>query len=177
MKFLCPDLCQQAYDSIQSLSYIYNNVCASGKWKGIMDPAPRNLAVFQRVTAAQLPEYPELSEWKDMDGTVSAESVVSFDLEGACDSVTIQVRLLPTHPVKGQHLTIAVRVDEGEWQMRHYETYDRSEEWKQNVLRGYAERTFTLPVSRNSTRHTMEFRPMSEGVFLMPQHQRFFIHR
>lgn len=177
LKFLCPELCEQAYDSIQSLSKIYNNVCASGKWKGIMEPAPRNLAVFQKVSPAQLPEYPDLSEWKDLDGTETNDSAISFELDGACYSVTIQVRLLPTHPVKGQHLTLAVRVDEGEWQMRNYETYDRSEEWKQNVLRGYAERTFTLPVSCNSTRHTLEFHPMSEGVFLMPPHQRFFIKR
>ena len=38
---------QQAYDSIVSLTNIYNKIISNAKWDGIMDFKPRDLAVFQ----------------------------------------------------------------------------------------------------------------------------------
>jgi hypothetical protein len=37
---------KQAYDSIQALSKQYNEGILNGKWSGMIDPAPRNLAVY-----------------------------------------------------------------------------------------------------------------------------------
>lgn len=166
-KYLCPEICEQAHDSIQSLTHIFNKVCAGGKWDGIMDASPRNLAVFQKVTADMLPEYPDRSEWEmiwDMDRPMmDAESLYGFDVPEGTDTVTIQVRLLPTHPVEGKHLSFGIKVDD-KWFTANYETYDRSEEWKQNVLRGYAERTFIIPVDKDKTHHTILFKALTKGV-------------
>lgn len=42
-------LSQAAYDKIQSLTEIYNLQIAGGKWKGMMDSAPRNLLVYKKL--------------------------------------------------------------------------------------------------------------------------------
>lgn len=179
-KYLCPDICEQAHDSIQSLTYIYNKVCAGGKWDGIMDASPRNLAVFQKVTADMLPEYPDHSEWEVIDEmdklTMSAESLYGFDVPEGTDTITIQVRLLPTHPVEGNKLSFGIWVDD-KWFTADYETYDRSEEWKQNVLRGYAARNFTIPVDSHKTHHTIMFKALTKGVQSLSGQRRFYIKR
>lgn len=41
-------LSQQAYDKIQALTEVYNLQIAGGKWKGMMDCAPRKLPVYER---------------------------------------------------------------------------------------------------------------------------------
>lgn len=165
-KYLCRDRCEQAHDSIQSLTKLYNKVCAKGKWDGIMDASPRNLPVFMKVTADMLPEYPEHSEWIKMntektepDGT----SIYSVITPEKADSISIQVRLMPSHPIEGDSLAFSISVDGDKWITANYETYGRSEEWKQNVLRGYAKRTFTIPVT-GGTHHVIRFRPITKGV-------------
>lgn len=168
-KFLCPERCQEAYDSIQSLTRIYNTVCAAGKWNGIISASPRNLPVFQRVTAQQLPQYPDRSPWTEC---YRQGDEFHFSLPQRTDSVTLQIRLLPTHPIQGDTLAFAVRVDDGRWIECCYQTYGRSEEWKQNVLRGYAQRTIRVPVARDRDDHVIGFRPLTAGVTLW-EHQPF----
>ena len=156
-KFLCPERCLEAYDSIQSLTYIYNKVCAAGKWDGIMDMQPRRLPVFGRVLPEQVPAYP--------DGASAAERRLhDMRFVSSADSVTLTVRLEPTHPVTDR-LRFAVSVDGCEPVTCEYQTYDRSEEWKQNVLRGYAERTVRLPLSA-AAEHKVTFTPLDDGVQL-----------
>ncbi|MDW7692311.1 glycosyl hydrolase 115 family protein [Flammeovirgaceae bacterium SG7u.111] len=41
-------LSASSYDSIQSLTNIYNTSVSNGKWNNMMHPAPRNLPVFQK---------------------------------------------------------------------------------------------------------------------------------
>lgn len=48
----------------------------------------------------------------------------------------------------------------------NYETYDRSEEWKKNVLRNYTERILSFPIESTSTKHSITFKAMTEGVVL-----------
>jgi len=167
-KYLCPDRCKQAHDSIQALTYIYNKVCAGGKWNGIMDASPRSLPVFKEVTADMLPQYPEHSEWVRIEeGTVGSDgdTVYDIDVPEGSDSVTVQVRLIPTHPVQGDSLSFSICIDNGRSYTASYETHDRSEEWKQNVLRGYAQRTFTIPVDGSRTHHTILLHPLTKGVY------------
>jgi hypothetical protein len=82
------------------------------------------------------------------------------------DSVSIVVGLLPSHPVEGNTLRFALSVDDGEPRVVDYHTEGRSEEWKQNILRGQAQRTLTLPVGHGVKNHRLTFRAMDEGVVL-----------
>ena len=75
------------------------------------------------------------------------------------------VCLLPTHPVADGRLTFSVSVDGGEEQTFDYQTYDRSEEWKRNVLRNYASRFVPLEFAEG-TQHTLTFKALTEGVYL-----------
>ena len=161
-KYLCPDLCLQAYDSIQSLTHYYNKVMSHGKWDGIMNCAPRQLPVFDRVTPDQLPSYPLQSEWKAI--TQVTADTYTFAMAKGTDSVTIRVDLVPNHPFVGNRLAFALVVDGHQTPDIEFQTYDRSEEWKQNVIRGYATRIVTVPVTSSARKHTLRFLPLTEGT-------------
>lgn len=45
-KYFDPDEAQQAYDEIKRLTQVYNEDIADGKWRGMMDMAPRRRPVF-----------------------------------------------------------------------------------------------------------------------------------
>lgn len=63
----------------------------------------------------------------------------------AADSVVVDVRLLPNHPVHGEQLRFSVSLDGAEPRVVSYETKGRSEEWKENVLRNQAIRKMVFP--------------------------------
>lgn len=65
------------------------------------------------------------------------------------DSIEIEIRLLPNHPVRGNQLRFCISLD-GKHQVVNYETKGRSEEWKENVLRNQAIRQIRLPLKRVS---------------------------
>lgn len=157
-KLLCPERCVEAYDSIASLTRIYNKVCAGGKWDGIMDMHPRDLPVYSKVKPEQLPVYPDGPRWEDRE-------IKDMRFVSDADSITLEVRLLPTHPVN-KKLSFSIAVDGGKAEVREYQTYDRSEEWKQNVLHGYAVRMVTLPLDKSRREHQITFKPLDEGVVL-----------
>lgn len=164
-KFLCPERSGEAYDSIVSLTHIYNS---NPRWRGIMDMAPRKLPVFGRVTEPLV--YPEAQPTdvlfdEDTWLLVRLGEKRTFTFETSDDSVRLDIRLLPTHPVKGDRLAFSVSVDGGEPQRFEYQTYDRSEEWKRNVLRNYAQRFATLQLGEGE-RHTLTFEALTEGVYL-----------
>lgn len=164
-KFLCPERSGEAYDSIVSLTHIYNS---NPRWRGIMDMAPRKLPVFGRVTEPLA--YPEAQPTdvlfdEDTWLLVRLGEKRTFTFEASDDSVRLDICLLPTHPVKGDRLAFSVSVDDGEPQRFEYQTYDRSEEWKRNVLRNYAQRFATLQLGEGE-RHTLTFEALTEGVYL-----------
>ncbi len=68
----------------------------------------------------------------------------SFD-NWKTDSVEVDIRLLPNHPVRGDQLRFSISLDDAAPEMISYETKGRSEEWKENVLRNQAIRTVRLP--------------------------------
>ena len=137
-----------------------------------MDMAPRKLAVFGKVTEPLV--YPEAQPQTVLFSTdtwqhVPKGELLTFPFDTEKDSVTFEVRLLPNHPVNGNRLSFSLSVDGGTPIVIHYETYDRSEEWKQNVLRNYARRTVTLPVpplQKSDKKHTLIFKAVTEGVHL-----------
>lgn len=168
-KFLSSAHQEQAYDSIVALTARYN---ANPKWTGIMNMAPRKLAVFDKVTEpiAYPPSAPKtvLFSADTWQPVAKGDSLVlTFqhpqNEQIAAKEATISVHLLPNHPVNSDHLTFSLSVDGSMPVEMNYETYDRSEEWKQNVLRNYALRQITLPLS-DTEQHTLVFKALTEGV-------------
>ena len=174
-----------AFDSIVSLTRRYN----TPKWKGIMDYKPRNLAVFLPIPETQaeasLPsDRPYLHKWNALEATggtpvvyeglgyegmaagiAKGESLAfSFD---ACpsDSVEIELRFVPTHPVDGKDLRIRVEVDGKQSDVISYRTYGRSEEWKQGRLTNQTIRRMSFPVASGAA-HKVSVKALDEGVVL-----------
>lgn len=81
------------------------------------------------------------------------------------DSVEVDVRLLPNHPVHGEQLRFSVSLDGSKPEVIFYETKGRSEEWKENVLRNQAIRKIVLPVSGKKS-HQLVIKALDEGVIL-----------
>ena len=91
---------------------------------------------------------------------------LSFDF-GECpgDSVEVEIRLLPNHPIHGGQLRFSVSIDKKNAQTVSYETQGRSEEWKENVLRNQAIRRVVLPVKKRK-KHNLTIKALDEGVVI-----------
>ena len=177
-----------AFDSIASLTQQYNSL-QNGKWNRMMDFQPRKLPVFKRVehTTATEPMVTDrkiLCKWNAMECTygkpVPCEGLgyerkaagirkgssltFAFDDYGK-DSVEVEIRLLPSHPLDEKQLRFAISVDEAVPQTVSYETKGRSEEWKENVLRNQAIRKVTLPINKQAS-HKLVITALDEGVVL-----------
>ena len=179
-----------AYDSIASLTRIYN-ICIrnNGKWHRMMDHQPRRLPVFEPVDRSSvetpmLEDSPGLYKWNGAEysagDAVSCEGLgyeekavmleknkeLSFDF-GECpgDSVEVEIRLLPNHPIHGGQLRFSVSIDKKNAQTVSYETQGRSEEWKENVLRNQAIRRVVLPVKKRKN-HNLTIKALDEGVVI-----------
>lgn len=176
-----------AYDSIVALTRIYNiGIANNGKWHRIMDHQPRRLPVFEpvdRETAdypmAEETEY--LAEWNGTDGKgvfIPCEGVgydggavalaegnpLEFSFPAVeADSVTVELRLLPNHPVEGGKLTVEIALDRLKPVTVDYETYGRSEEWKENVLRNQTIRRVSLPL-KGKKPHRLKVKALTPGV-------------
>lgn len=180
-----------AYDSIVSLTRVYNvGIYNKGKWHRIMDYQPRRLPVFEPVDRDHV-DAPMLSEerqslykWNGADATkgiykaceglgyegkaVELEKNKELIFEfGKCptDSIEVEIKLLPNHPVSGNQLRFSVSMDGKGTQTINYETKGRSEEWKENVLRNQAIRLIRLPLKKNKP-HRLILKAMDEGVIL-----------
>ena len=174
-----------AFDSIASLTQQYNSL-QNGKWNRMMDFQPRKLSVFKRVehTAATEPMVTDrkmLCKWNAMECTYGKpvpyeglgyerkaagirKGSFAFDDYGK-DSVEVEIRLLPSHPLDEKQLRFAISVDEAVPQTVSYETKGRSEEWKENVLRNQAIRKVTLPINKQAS-HKLVITALDEGVVL-----------
>lgn len=156
-------LSDAAYDTIAALTERYNSL-NNGKWNRIMDFRPRRLAVFERAprTVSEpilmqdvLPmalfngnEYTRFYGEKPVElglgyhrGAIALEknsSVIYVVPSLFADSITIEVALLPNHPVDGDNLRYAITVNSEVPLLADYRTEGRSEEWKLNVLRNQA---------------------------------------
>ena len=177
-----------AFDSIASLTQQYNSL-QNGKWNRMMDFQPRKLPVFKRVehttaTEPMMTDRKILCKWNAMECTygkpVPCEGLgyerkaagirkgssltFAFDDYGK-DSVEVEIRLLPSHPLDEKQLRFAISVDEAVPQTVSYETKGRSEEWKENVLRNQAIRRVTLPINKQAS-HKLVITALDEGVVL-----------
>lgn len=179
-----------AYDSIAVLTQHYNSL-EDGKWNRMMDFKPRKLPVFNRVerrtaTSPMVEERIAIHKWNGVDGKNQPDKYSDYEglgYEGRAtgirmndaltfsfdnwkpDSVEVDIRLLPNHPVHGEQLRFSVSLDDATPKVLSYETKGRSEEWKENVLRNQAVRKITLPVSGKKS-HQLVINALDEGVIL-----------
>lgn len=183
-----------AYDSIVSLTRIYNTgIHNQGKWHRMMDHQPRRLTVFEpvdrtKVSTPLLADCKPIAHWNAMECTqgapISCELLgyegraakiekgqsVYFDFsnnkQSLVDSVEVELRLLPNHPIiDGTQLRVAVTIDKQEPTIIHYETQGRSEEWKENVLRNQAIRRVAFPIKKKE-KHRIMLKALDEGIVL-----------
>lgn len=177
-----------AYDSIAALTQHYNSL-ENGKWNRMMDFKPRKLPVFIRVernaaTAPMTADRKAACQWNGAEAK-KGNAIVCEGLgyEGKAaeirkgdaltfsfgnlktDSVEVDIRLLPNHPVHGDKLRFSVSLDGAEPEVIAYETKGRSEEWKENVLRNQAIRKIVLPVTGKKS-HQLVIKALDEGVIL-----------
>lgn len=174
-----------AYDSIVVLTKLYNNE----KWNRMMDFQPRKLPVFERVerktlSSALLAKRRPVYAWNGADYMkgnpvkqeglgyegkaveVAKNTELTFEFDKwRADSVEVEVRLLPNHPVEGDQLRFSILLDGKTMQSGSYESEGRSEEWKENVLRNQAVRRFVFPIG-GAKPHRLVFSALDEGVVL-----------
>ena len=89
-----------------------------------------------------------------------------FNTETITNSAQIVIGALPTHPLTGNHkVRIGIQWADQPVQIVNFQTYDRSEQWKENVLRNLA--TITVPVALSTTgKHTLNIYMIDQGVSL-----------
>lgn len=176
-----------AFDRILALTDTFNNL-NGGKWKHMMSYKPRNLPVFERVkeemseNGLAMEEFPRMVlNGTDFGGSGQAQESLGYvgqaveiakggelfyDLPKLSqDSLTVEVRLLPTHPVAGGELRFGIALDDGPIQEVSYKTQGRSEEWKQNVLRNQAIRVCKIAVNPLG-KYRLRLVAIDEGVVL-----------
>lgn len=177
-----------AYDSIAALTQHYNSL-ENGKWNRMMDFKPRKLPVFNRVernaaTAPMTADRKAACQWNGAEAKkgnaivceglgyegkaaeIRKGDVLTFSFGNLkTDSVEVDIRLLPNHPVHGDKLRFSVSLDGAEPEVIAYETKGRSEEWKENVLRNQAIRKIVLPVTGKKS-HQLVIKALDEGVIL-----------
>lgn len=166
-------LSDAAYDSIQSLTALYNNgIHNSAKWHGIMDAAPRKLPVFapleHRSDSTLLPaESTPVFHWKSDGQWTPLDSLLSLDfaLSDAADSLLVIVDFLPAHPLNNQHLRFSIGLDNHPLQTRDIRTKGRSEEWKKNVLTNRSRQEF-LFLANGIGQHHLTLKPLDEPLFV-----------
>lgn len=178
----------KAYRQIEQLTQQYNSL-SNGKWKGMMNFKPRDLAVFDKLPRTKagaelvsynLPKflcngiaYTSYSGNKPLAHglgyqrgavTVPVGTTVDYSFDaGETDSLRIQLALAPNHPVGGKAIRYGVRVNDEQEQIVNYVTEGRSEEWKENVLRNQAIRT-TRHTPNKKGKQTIRIRALDEGV-------------
>ena len=179
-----------AYDSIQVLTRLYNTgINNQGKWHRMMDSHPRRLPVFEpvdHITASspmmEVPRY--IAHWNGADcikgeytpceglgyegkavEVAQGKSIV-FELKNCpADSIEVEVRLLPVHPIQGQSIRFQVSFDGQQSPVTDYATHGRSEEWKENVINNQAIRRFRFAVRRNNF-HKLTVNAIDVGVVI-----------
>lgn len=179
-----------AFDSIIAMTGTYNRGFSnSGKWNLMMDCQPRRLPVFEKVKES-IVETPmsdcpvPLVKWNGANANGEYEKLeglgyesgaialrknahVSFNIPEceASDSLLIDIRLLPTHPIENDGLVFSVKLDDILIADNiHYETVGRSEEWKENVLRNQAIRN--IRIANDRQKHKLTIIPKTEGIIL-----------
>lgn len=87
----------------------------------------------------------------------------SFDVLEKTDGV-FRIALIPTHPLDGNDLRFSVSVDGSDPVVYSLKEPFRSEQWKENVLRGQTVRIH--PATLESGSHTLEIKALDSNILL-----------
>lgn len=87
----------------------------------------------------------------------------SFDIdEGSAGA--IRVAVIPTHAVDGRDIRFSVSVDGGQPEIFNIKEPFRSEQWKNNVLRGQNVRV--VPAQLSAGRHNLEIKALDDNIVI-----------
>lgn len=175
----------QAYEEIQSLTKHYNEM-NGGKWRHLMDAAPRQLPVFEDVRASSLKQGNESIVTSSSASDITQEpspcyktvqmlghsmNAVALPKDGSLTyrfevekpgDYTLYTAMIPTQPNDNGDLRYSVSIDGGEPTVFNLKEPFRSEQWKQNVLRGQALREQNIHLSAGQ--HTMTIRALDAHI-------------
>ena len=173
----------RAYEEIQALTKRYNEM-NGGKWRHLMDAAPRKLPVFDNVhaqlTGADQPcimmlkaaDYQSASNGtriiQMLGHSMNAVAMpkdghLTYDIEIEAEGdYTLQTALIPTQPNDNGNLRFSVSVDNGQAVVYSLKEPFRSERWKQNVLSGQAVRD--TKVHLHHGHHTITLRALDNHI-------------
>jgi hypothetical protein len=155
-----------------------------GKWRYLMDAAPRRLPVFEDVHAnltqgddsfVTLPPSDITKELcykpiqmlgHSMEAiALPKDGQLTYNIEVDSDGAyTISTRLIPTHPSDDGDLRFSVSIDNGEPVVYSLKEPFRSERWKDNVLRGQAVREMKIHLQKG--RHTAIIRAIDNHIII-----------
>ena len=85
----------------------------------------------------------------------------SFDIAEKTDGV-VRVAVIPTHPIDGKDIRFSVSVDGMQPEIYNIREPFRSEQWKQNVMRGQTVRT--LPLTLEAGPHRLEIKALDDNI-------------
>lgn len=147
--------------SIHATDFTRQKITPSSQWKVI-----HGLGYTGNVLEA-LPLTIKGQSFSQRDFIKRNDAEVEYDFytfSSAAPSVTVFA--LPTHPINNNYgVRYAVSIDDEPLKIVDIKTFDRSEEWKQNVLRNRAERTIRMPFLR-AGKHTLKIYCIDPGVLL-----------
>ena len=159
-----------------------------GKWRYLMDAAPRRLPVFEDVHATLLTSHSSLhtpriiSACEYTEASAGVETIkmlghsmnavalpkggkltYSFSVERD-GRYTVETALIPTQPNDNGDLRFCVAIDGGTPIIFTLKEPFRSEQWKQNVLRGQALREFKVHLS--PAPHTITIQALDNHIVI-----------
>ena len=177
-----------AYEEIAALTHRYN-MLANGKWKGLMDAAPRRLPVFEDVCGRLSDDEPfegiicnacdylklETSNLKpqtiqmlghSMNAVAipkGGELVYHFTTQEEGNAI-LYTAMIPTHPFNKGDLRYSVQIDEQKPIVISLKEPYRSEFWKVSVLRGQALKQ--TPVKLSKGQHTLKIKALDDHIVM-----------
>ena len=157
-----------------------------GKWRYLMDAAPRRLPVFGNVYASLTQGDASFAILSANDATREPNSCIKtiqmlghsmnatalhrdgqltyhFDVDSDGD-YTISTMLIPTHPIDGGDLQYSMSIDQDKPMVYSLKEPFRSERWKDNVLRAQAVQDTKVHLQKG--RHTVTIRAIDNHIII-----------
>lgn len=172
----------RAYQEIQSLTLKYNEM-NSGKWRHLMNAAPRQLPVFEnvrgRLNETRSTEYTVLTPQAIPSGAETIQMLghsmraialpknktLTYNLDIKTDGdFVVTTALIPTHPIDSGDLRYSVSIDGTTPEIYSLKEPFRSERWKTNVLCGQTDRKIVTHLSKG--RHSLVIKALDEHIIV-----------
>jgi hypothetical protein len=150
------------YVSIYASHYGRKKKQGNGDWQLLPGLGYTGEAIQAQVVPMKNLQQINDTGWIKKNSSWLEYDFYSFSGKGA----SAIVYSLPTHPLNNAyHMRYAVSIDDGPLEIMDFQTFGRSEEWKQNVLSNNASRK-TGPKSIHPGKHTLRIYSIDPGVIL-----------